>query len=523
MEPLDRDDPETLDALERLIRRADGFALAFARVNSLARRRELTHELCQRLEGDIRVLEVDIPPETTDLEAVLADVYADLEGEGKAAFFVTGLEGVLSSVRERTGFLPVLNYKRENLQRSVPAPVVLWLPEFALRYIARGAPDLWAWRSGMFEFAPDPDEVDRTWNELQNSGSVDEYARMMPIERRSRIGTLESLYHDYADRDNPNKFDQAVVRADLADRLGRLYMGVGDLNTAVEWVQRSLAESRRVLGPEHPRTLSSLNNLASLLQATGEYAGAEPYFRRSLEVRERLLGPNHLQTLTAASNLGGLLKEMGDYSGADSHFRRVLEVRERSLGPEHPQTLTSINNLAGLLESKGDYVGADTLYRRALEARTRVLGPEHPDTLSSINNLASLLELKGDYVGADTLYRRTLEARTRVLGPEHPDTLSSVNNLASLLQSIGDYVGADTLYRRTLEARTRVLGPKHPDTLSSVNNLASLLQAMRDFIGAESLFQRALAGCEQTLGTDHPHTGVVRSNLAALLSEKHSS
>jgi len=52
----------------------------------------------------------------------------------------------------------------------------------------------------------------------------------------------------------------------------------------------ALAASEQVLGAEHPNTLVSVNNLASLLQSKGDYAEAEPLYRRALAARERVLG-----------------------------------------------------------------------------------------------------------------------------------------------------------------------------------------------------------------------------------------
>ena len=385
------EDAVELDALERMIRRADGFALAFARVNSLPRRRELAADLQQRLDGAVRVVEVDVPPETTDLQAVLARVYAEVEGDGKAALFVYGVERVLSSVRERTGFLPVLNYKRENLQRSVPAPVVLWVPEFALRLIARGAPDTWAWRSGAFEFTTAREEIERTWQELREGGTVDEYARMTPVERRTRIETLEGLYQDYAERRDVNESNRAAIQADVADRLGRLYQGTADLDTALDWARRALEGHERALGPDHPDTLTSANNLGGLLQTRGDLDGAERLYRRALEGRGRVFGPDHPSTLGAVHNLGYLLQTQGDLDEAERLLRKALQGQERALGPDHPNTLTSANNLGYVLWSQGDLDGAKRLFRWATDGAEHVLGPDHPDTQFYRNNLDALL------------------------------------------------------------------------------------------------------------------------------------
>jgi tetratricopeptide (TPR) repeat protein len=57
------------------------------------------------------------------------------------------------------------------------------------------------------------------------------------------------------------------------------------------------------LGPGHPDTAASLNNLASLLQHQGDLAGARPLFERALAIREKALGPEHPQTMSVRRNL----------------------------------------------------------------------------------------------------------------------------------------------------------------------------------------------------------------------------
>jgi len=313
--------------------------------------------------------------------------------------------------------------------------------------------------------------------------------------------------------------DRITASAELLNGLALYLLGQGEYADAEGPARRALEALERVLGPEHPDTLTSVSNLAFLLARKGHYGAAEPLYRRALEARERVLGPEHPGTLTSVNNLAGLLESQGDYAAAEPLSRRALEACERVLGPEHPDTLGSVNNLAGLLESQGDYAAAEPLFGRALEALERVLGPEHPDTLGSVNNLAGLLESQGDYAAAEPLYRRALEAFERALGPEHPDTLTSVSNLAFLLDHKGDYASAEPLCRRALEARERVLGPEHPDTLGSVNNLAGLLESMGDYAGAEPLYRRALEASERVLGPEHPHSLIFLSNLADLLGK----
>ncbi len=152
-----------------------------------------------------------------------------------------------------------------------------------------------------------------------------------------------------------------------------------------------------------------------------------------LTAMKRVLGPAHPDTLTSMMNLATALNLQGKYAEAEEMNREVLEARKRVLGPEHPDTLKSMNNLAMTLNFQGQYAEAEKMCREVLEAMKRVLGPEHPDTLTSMMNLATALNLQGKYAEAEEMYREVLKTRKRVLGPEHPDTLSSMNNLANSL------------------------------------------------------------------------------------------
>jgi tetratricopeptide (TPR) repeat protein len=249
----------------------------------------------------------------------------------------------------------------------------------------------------------------------------------------------------------------------------------------------------------------------------GDYPEARRLYERALEAKTRLLGEEHPDTLSTLQNLAVTLQAQGDLPGARRLYERALEAMTRLLGEEHPDTLNTLQNLAGTLYAQGDLPGARRLFERALEARTRLLGDEHPDTLNTLQNLAVTLEAQGDLPGARRLYERALEAMTRLLGEEHPDTLATLQNLAGTLYAQGDLPGARRLLERALEARTRLLGEEHPDTLATLQNLALTLQAQGDLPGARRLYERALEAMTRLLGEEHPDTAMTRWNLVLTL------
>jgi tetratricopeptide (TPR) repeat protein len=168
-----------------------------------------------------------------------------------------------------------------------------------------------------------------------------------------------------------------------------------------------------VLGPRHPDTLNSLNNLASLYQRQGRYREAEPLYREALQARREVLGPRHPATLVSLNNLAFLYDSQHRYGEAEPLYREALLASREVLGPRHPDTLTSLNNRAGLHNSQGRYGEAESLYQEALQAYREALGPRHPDTLRTQLNTTALLVNTG----------RASEA-VRVLGQMEPNLLS---------------------------------------------------------------------------------------------------
>ena len=290
------------------------------------------------------------------------------------------------------------------------------------------------------------------------------------------------------------------------NNLAQTLYAQGDLAKAYELQEQVVEAMARLLGKEHSDTLTSMNNLAQTLYGQGDLAGARKLQEQVLEARARLLGEERPDTLTSMNNLAQTLKAQGDLARARELEEQVLEARARLLGKEHPDTLTSMNNLAQTLKAQGDLARAHELQEQVVEAMTRLLGKEHPNTLTSMNNLAQTLYAQGDLARARKLQEQVLEDRARLLGKEHPNTLTSMNNLAQTLYAQGDLAGARKLQEQVLDAMARLLGKEHPNTLASMLNLAQMLQAEGDLAGAERLYRLALEGRKRVLGADHPDT-----------------
>ena len=294
--------------------------------------------------------------------------------------------------------------------------------------------------------------------------------------------------------------DRPAVR-DIAGQVAALQDTAGPAGEADGELARMMLRLRSwalyylaVLGDSAPQALS-----------TGEAVAVDS---------ARMLGPDHPDTLASWNNLAIACQEVGRTAEAIRLHERALAGRVRALGPEHPDTLASRNNLAIACQQVGRTAEAIRLHERALAGRVRILGPEHPDTLASRNNLALACQQMGWAAEAITSFKRALAGRERVLGPDHPDTLASRNGLAAACQEVGWAAEAIALFEQTLAGRVRVLGPGHPDTLASRNNLGHAYQEVGRFPEAIALFEQALAAGTRALGPGHPTTASSRVNLA---------
>ena len=313
---------------------------------------------------------------------------------------------------------------------------------------------------------------------------------------------------------------QPVVEASIHFTIGNAYRELGLLPESERHLRRAADLRRRVLGEEHPDTLSGDNNLGQLYREQGKYAEAEKVLTKVLETRQRVLGEEHPRTLITMANVGLVLHEQGKYDQAEPILTRVLETEKRVRGEEDPETLISMHNLAKLYGDLGKLAQAETLLITASEIGRRTLGEEHPHVMGSLNNLAGVYYLQGKYAEAEPVWTTLLGIKKRVLGDEHPETLTGMNNLAALYRQLGKHVEAEGLLTRVVEVQHRVLGDEHPNQLASMSSLGQLYQRQGKVAEADALYTKSLEGQRRVNGPTHLNTLNTMRLLGGLCREE---
>ncbi|KAK7178701.1 Kinesin light chain 5 [Paraphaeosphaeria sporulosa] len=317
-----------------------------------------------------------------------------------------------------------------------------------------------------------------------------------------------ALSHSLTDDDNEE-------RLELSWKCAMTLSSDGRYEEAEELFVQVTETRTRVLGEEHPSTLTSMANLASTYRNQGRWKEAEELEVQVMETRTRVLGEEHLDTLTSMANLAWTFWNQGRWKEAEELQVQVMETSSRVLGEEHPSTLTSMANLASTYRNQGRWKEAEELEVQVMETSSRVLGEEHPDTLTSMANLASTYSNQGRWKEAEELEVQVMETSARVLGEEHPDTLGSMNNLAHTYTNQGKWKDAEELQRAVMKTAIRLLGVDHPSTLTSMANLASTYRNQGRWKEAEELEVQVMETRKRVLGEEHPDTLTSMANLAS--------
>ncbi|WP_333774667.1 tetratricopeptide repeat protein, partial [Streptomyces sp. IBSBF 3136] len=215
------------------------------------------------------------------------------------------------------------------------------------------------------------------------------------------------------------------VRHPLLYRAGSSLLDAGLAASATAYWQYVFLESERLLGSEHPSTLTARANLASAYQQAGRTDDAIELLEQVAVDLERLLGGEHPHTLTARGNLATSYQQAGRTDEAIELLEQVAADRERLQGGEHPDTLTARGNLASAYQQAGRTSEAIELLEQVAADLERLLGGEHPHTLTARANLATSYQQAGRTSGAIKLLEQAAADRERLQGGEHPDTLTA--------------------------------------------------------------------------------------------------
>ena len=419
------DTSQVLDRLARMINRADDFVLGFVKCNHPLQQKELRREFLAGL-GNKRVLEVELDK---PLVSLLDELTAHWDPNSPPdVVCVYGLEKSINELQEASPVLGRLNNDRDLLRRSVPVPLLIWLPDFALDFIARGAPDFWAWRSGVYEFA-----TERLLWEQEGFGAIAPdpliLASLNAGDKNREIARLEELLRTASSLQKQGGREKKLV-AGLLFQLGVLYAQLGEQDIAMDYYQRcrkigvELGDSR-IVG-------RSLHEIARVKQFQGDYGEATLLYQQSLDIAEE--SDDKINIASTLHNLGLLKQSQGFLEEAAQLYQQSLSIK-KTLDNNYGMA-NSLQQLGVLQHELGNLENAEHLYQQSLKIREQT--SDKGATASNLHLLAMLQQDRGNFEEAERLYETSLTL-SKELGDK--SNLATTQAQIGLLQEVQGKLG----------------------------------------------------------------------------------
>ncbi|GAA1785041.1 tetratricopeptide repeat protein [Streptomonospora arabica] len=183
-------------------------------------------------------------------------------------------------------------------------------------------------------------------------------------------------------------------------------------------LEQILQEHVAALGSDHPRTITSRNNLASKYAQIGRREAAVAQFEQALLDAAVHYGEDHGQTDVIRENLAWSYEDSGRHADAAEQWETLLKRRDEHLGPVAGDTVAARSRLAINYRKSGRYDAAIAHYEKAIEDAGV---PEAREDLRLGLSLACA-SVGRDEDGIQQL-RMVLAQRRRRLGARHLDHL----------------------------------------------------------------------------------------------------
>jgi len=503
VEQTDVDKTIELKAMVNMLRRAEGFTLAFVQCSYPIDRINIVAELRQILDDyPIAEIEFDKPIENLLDELIpISPKYNDSK-----ALFIYGLEYSINSDKKSHLMVANLNISRNLFPKYISCPMIIWLPAYAISAILRGAPDFFSWRSAIFSFHSRPDKISAISQDML-AGEHYASASLTLKEKEERIEAIRNLIDEYQSLPftKANKREQGS----LFERLGVIYDSMGQSIKAIEYFQQAL-EIAKDIG-DKSREGADLGNLGLAYANLAQIDKAIEYFQQALEIA-RDIGDRGNEGVWLG-NLGLAYYSLGQINKAIEYFQQALEI-DRDIGDKSGEGI-DLGRLGSAYNRLGQIDKAIEYFQQALEI-ARDIGDKSNEG-SWLGSLGLAYANLGQIDKAIEYFQQALEI-VREIGDRRNEG-TWFGNLGSAYYRLGQIDKAIEYYQQALEI-ARDIGDKRGEG-NRFGNLGSAYANLGQIDKAIEYYQQALVIAREI--KDPYIESFVLENLEKLKQEKQSS
>lgn len=228
------------------------------------------------------------------------------------------------------------------------------------------------------------------------------------------------------------------------DVKGSLAVTLNDLDQnarAVTLMREILARERRVYGDQHPRTLISLQNLATFVQDPQETLALR---RELLDGARARYGLAHQRSIGALSLMANVQAELGQQDAAEQSYREAL----KAAASDPALTVAGIvphHNLANLLFKRNRLPEARREFEAVIADARQHFGADDWRTAAFTANYGNCLYKLGELALARAQLEASLAVLETQLGPQHDRSQDTREKLRAVYLALGLKAQAEAL------------------------------------------------------------------------------
>jgi tetratricopeptide (TPR) repeat protein len=219
----------------------------------------------------------------------------------------------------------------------------------------------------------------------------------------------------------------------------------------------------KALGPNHPKIVNELNNLACMYYKSGDYGKSSEIVSRTKEIEEIVF--------KAAPS-----KETTSLKVPVLEFPSPEEIAREE--PVCELTLDELEALELRLVNNGHFDKAERVCKIAIEMSKRIFGAMSDRVLKNLISLANLHELQNNRAEALVTYTQAIEIL---------DQRSS----SQLEQK--EYAAAELCLKQSLEMRAHLFGKMHFEVVKNLVSLADVYEMGTQHNLSFAIYERAVA------------------------------
>jgi tetratricopeptide (TPR) repeat protein len=287
----------------------------------------------------------------------------------------------------------------------------------------------------------------------------------------------------------------------------------GRWDEAGSLLDRALALSRTVYGPNTPETARVSLDFGCLLLAQQNAAEAVPLLEMALAALRP--GPFGSDLLLTMAHLGEAYTALGRLAEAEPLLQEAVALATQMRGAD-PALGDALAGLAALHRRRGHDERAEPLLRKALDIYAHGGVPSSTRAANVLSQLGSIRLNEGKNLDAEQYFRRALNMVRAAFGPDHLTAATAEVNLAHTYIRSGNLSGARALLEHAAPIEKKAAQPG-PDLAMCLFAEAQWNTGPGHAVEADRLFRESIEMFDKTGWANDPLTAEVLLAYARFL------